>query len=72
MSIRVKLHRGEIFKDKHPLHWLVLENLLFGESNDVLSIEKCAIFSFTIECLVLTNHIKFQILKIKFVILINI
>jgi hypothetical protein len=72
MSIGVKLHQGEIFKDKHLNIVLVLQNLLFRESNDVLSIEKCAIFSFTIECLVLTNHIKFQILKIKFVILINI
>ena len=72
MSIRVKLHSGRNFQRKTLLHCLVLENLLFGESNDVLSVEKFAIFYFRIECLDLTNHTKFQIQQIKFVILINI
>ncbi len=72
MSIRVKLHQGEIFKDKHLNIVLVLQNLLFRESNDVPSLKFFAFLNFRIECLVSTNHTKFQILKIKFVILVNI
>jgi len=53
------------------VQWIMKVSLLFEKTNNVLSIKKM-IFKFIIECLVLTNHTKFWILKIKFVILMNI
>ena len=72
MSIRVKLHPGEFFKDNHLNIVLVLQNLLFGESNDVSSIISFAFLKFTIDESNLTNHTKFQTLKLKIIIKVGI
>ena len=59
MSIRVKLHSGEIFKVNLFNNVLVLKNLLFGENNDVPSIISFAFLKFTIDKPTTTNHAKF-------------
>ena len=59
MAIRVKLHPGEFFKVDHLNIVLVLQNLLFGESNDDPSIISLAFLKFTIDSPILTNHTKF-------------
>ena len=59
MAIRVKLHPGEFFKVDHLNIVLVLQNLLFGESNDDPSIVSLAFLKFTIDSPTLTNRTKF-------------
>ena len=59
MAIRVKLHPGEFFKVDHLNIDLVLQNLLFGESNDDSSIISLAFLKFRIDSPTLTNRTKF-------------
>ena len=72
MSIQPKLHPEEIFKVNHFNIVLVLQNLLFGESNDVPSIISFVFLKFTIDKPTLTNHAKSSNLEVTIIFYIKI
>ena len=55
------------FKEKHHI-CLVLENLLFQETNGIMAMLLLAFLHFIIHYMILTNHIKFQMLKLETII----
>ena len=53
------------FQEKHLHICLVLENLLFQETNGIVDTLLLTFLHFIIYYVILTNHINFQMLKLK-------